>query len=191
MINILIRTSYRPVAFKRLLDSIHNQTFKNIRIIVSYDDDRALDYIPSNIDKIRVQKSNEIFYYDSYCNNLMDLVTDGYFMFIDDDDHLPDSGALMKVSKHLNRKQAIICQMIRNGKPKPSNDMIRNKVIMKGKIGMPCIIIHSDHKNIARFDGSVGAADFLFIKNIQKKIPVKFINVAVAYCSTRSYGAME
>jgi len=191
MITLLIRTSYRPTLFKRLLDSIERQSYKEINIIVSYDDDRALEYIPENIQKIRVYKTDKQFFYDDYPNQLMDLVSYGYFMFIDDDEFLYDVDALMKVSRQLNRKYATICQMNRSGKLKPSNDLIRNRRIVRGKIGMPCIILHAIHKNIARFDGSVGAADFLFIKDVQKKLPTKFINVAVAYCDRRSHGAME
>lgn len=191
MITLLIRTSFRPVLFKRLLDSIRSQTYKDIDIIVSFDDERALEYIPSDIRKIRVEKSDEKFFYDAYCNQLKELVTHGYFMFIDDDEFLYDVNALMKVSKHLNRKYATICQMKRGKNLKPSNDLIRNRRIVRGKVGMPCIILHAIHKDVAKFDGSISAADFFFIKDVQKKIPFKFINVAVAYCDRRSHGSME
>lgn len=191
MITLLIRTSYRPTLFKRLLDSIENQTYKEIKIIVSYDNEKALTYIPEHIQKIRVYKNNLTYGYDNYCNQLMKLVTSGWFMFIDDDEFLYDTNALKNIYKHLDKKCAIICQMNRSGKLKPSKDLMRNRRVMRGKIGMPCIILNVIHKNIARFDGNISAADYFFIKDIQKKVSLKFVNIAVAYCDRRSHGQME
>lgn len=173
------------------MKSIDNQTYKNIKLIVSYDDDRALEYIPTGVQKIRVHKSDKPFFYDDYVNELMEQVTEGWFIIVDDDDFLYDTTALEKISKHLSVRYGIICQMNRNGKIKPSNELMRAKIIRRTKIGMPCIVLHHSHKNIARLDGSVGAADYTFIKDIQKKIPMKFVNIAVAYCDRRSHGQME
>lgn len=191
MITLLIRTSYRPVLFKRLLDSIYSQTYKNVKLIVSYDDERALSYIPDSVRKIKVEKSSELFFYDNYCNDLKKLVNEGWFMFIDDDEFLYDTTALERVSGHLSANHGVICQMNRGGNLKPSNELLKNKIIRRGKIGMPCVVLHHSHKNIVHFDGSVGAADYTFIKNLQKRVPFKFVPIVVAYCDRRSHGQME
>lgn len=192
LINLLLRTSYRPTLFKRLLDSINNQTHKNIRIIVSYDDERALSYIPEYLEKIKVFKDNSLaFPYDNYCNDLKSLVTDGFFMFIDDDEVLASNDCIEKLCKHLKNHFGVICQFSRNGRLKPSNELIKLKMVKRCKIGMPCIALHHSLKNIADFDGSVEAADFNWIKAITKKVKLNFVSLVIALADRRSYGAME
>jgi glycosyltransferase involved in cell wall biosynthesis len=44
MITILIRTSNRPQQFKRCIDSVINQTYKDWKVIVCIDGD---DYVPN------------------------------------------------------------------------------------------------------------------------------------------------
>lgn len=190
MINILVRTSYRPELFKRAIDSIYGQTYSNFKIIVSYDDDRALEYIPDGFEKVRVYSDKTLpFFYDNYCNSLKELVTGGWFFFMDDDDILYDTNALQKLSKHLIGTCGIICQFNRNGKLKPSNELIRVRKIIRAKVGMPCLILHHSQKNVAHFDGSVGAADFHWIKAVSRKVRLKFVPIALVYADRRSNGS--
>ncbi len=192
LINMLIRTSYRPVLFNRLLQSINTQTHKNLRIIVSYDDERALEYIPENIDKVRVYKDeSKPFFYDNYCNKLKSMVTSGFFMFIDDDEVLASNDVLERLCKYLKNYYGVICQFSRNGNLKPSNELIKLRQIKRCKIGMPCIVLHHSCKNICDFDGSVGAADFHWIKAITKKVKLNFVSLVVAVADRRSCGVME
>lgn len=192
LINLLIRTSYRPVLFKRLLDSIYNQTHKNINIVVSYDDERALSYIPEEINKIRVYKDlSKPYFYDEYCNDLKSQVDNGFFMFIDDDEVLASNDCLEKLCIALKNHYGVICQFSRNGRLKPSNELINGRLIRRSKIGMPCIVLHHSCKNIADFDGSVSAADFNWIKAITKKVKLNFVPLVIALADRRSYGVME
>lgn len=190
-ISILLRTSYRPVLFQRCLDSIRSQTHQNIRIIVSYDDERALEYIPEGMDKIRVYKElSKPFWYDEYVNVLKEQVTSGYFMVLDDDETLASSKVIEYVSKHLKGSYGLICQFSRNGNLKPSNELIKRSVIKRGKIGMPCLFLHHSLKNVAHLDGSRGASDFHWIKAVSKKVRLKFVPIVVAFADRRSNGAI-
>ena len=192
LINLLLRTSHRPVLFKRLLDSIYNQTHKNINIVVSYDDERALSYIPEEVNKIRVYKDlSKPFFYDEYCNELKSQVNNGFFMFIDDDEVLASNDCLEKLCSALKNHYGVICQFSRNGSLKPSNELINSKIVRRSKIGMPCIVLHHSCKNIADFDGSVSAADFNWIKAITKKVKLNFVPLVIAIADRRSYGIME
>lgn len=192
MINILIRTSFRPNKFKLLVNSILNQTFKDIKVIVSYDNDEALSYIPNEFEKIKVSKNQVIpFFYDNYCNELKNLVNEGWFMFIDDDDVLLDHTTLERVYKEIKGKDGIICQFSRGGRIKPSDEQIKNREIRRSKIGMPCLILHHSHKNLVDFDGSVGAADYKWIKAVSRKVKLKFVPIVVVYSAKRSYGVTE
>lgn len=192
LINILIRTSYRPVLFQRCLDSIKSQTHKSIRIIVSYDDDRALEYIPEGVDKIRVYKDASIpFWYDNYCNDLKKHVNSGFFMFLDDDDELASVKSIEIISKHLKDNYGLIGQFSRNGHLKPSSELIRRNQVKIGNIGMPCLVLHHSLKNVANFDGSVGAADYHWIKAVSKRVRLKFVALVIAFADRRSNGVLQ
>lgn len=187
MISILIRTSNRPALFKRALQSVKNQTYKDIRVIVSYDNDEALKYIPAEIEKIKVSADkSEPYFYDLYCNDLKELVTEGWFMFLDDDDYLYKD-CLKRIAPFLSVNEAIICQFLRGRKVKPSRLLMKAKQIIWGKIGMPCIILHHSHKNIAQFCSHV-PADYIFIKEVSEKLPVRFVPVVVVAADRRSKG---
>lgn len=191
LINILIRTSYRPDLFQRCLDSIRSQTHLNVRIIVSYDDDRAISYIPVDIEKIRVYKNESLpFFYDNYCNELKQMVSSGFFFFLDDDDVLASDRCLEIASKHLKKNYGLVMQFSRGGNLKPSSDLIKRNIIKRGSIGMPCLILHSSLKNIADFDGSKGAADYTWIKAVSKRVKLKFIPIVIAFADRRSNGIM-
>lgn len=191
MITILIRESYRPNGFKRTLESIKSQTFKNVKIIVSYDDVRALEYIPEDIQTVQVFKHDAIFWYDNYCNDLKALVNEGYFFFLDSSDVLASTSVLADLWRHLKSSSGIICQMSRSGRIKPKKDLISNRRILRGKIGMPCLFLHHSYKDVANLDGSVCGSDFVWIKAVSKKVRLKFIPLVVVACGERDNGVME
>lgn len=192
LINILIRTSYRPGAFARCMESIKVQTYRNIRIVIAYDDESALRYIPAGIDKMRVRQIGHIpYYYDLYCNNLKLAVDEGWFFFLDDDDALTSPTVLQELSEHLaGPHEAIICQFLRNGVPKPADNYIRNGVIREGKIGLPCLVLHSKHKELSGLDGQK-AGDYRYIKEVTSQVRTKFITLPLVSAGPRSHGQLE
>lgn len=191
MVTLLIRCSYRPNGFKRTLDSIEAQTFRDWKVICSYDDERALSYIPEYIQKVRVYKSDKPFFYDEYVNDLKELVTEGWIGVLDEADLLASPNVLSDLWKHLKSSAGVICQMSRNGRIKPSKDLISNRRVLRGKIGMPCLFLHHSHKNIANLDGSVGASDYYWIKAVSRKVRLKFVPLVVVSCGERDNGVME
>lgn len=191
MFNILIRTSFRPLGFKKTLSSIYQQSYKNIRIIVSYDNEDALSYIPEHLDKVRVYKTDDLFYYDNYGNNLKELVNSGWFFFLDDGDVLSHPTILETLRREVSKQHGVIVQFSRNGKLKPSDKLIKNRLILRGKIGMPCLILWHKHKNLVDFDGSVGAADYWWIKRVSDKVRLKFSPICLVHTGERDNGVME
>ena len=80
-IYILMRCCYRPSLFKTSIESVLNQSYKNFQLILSYDDDKCLEYLEdytnkySNIKLIKVERDTNIeFYYNLYSNKLLDEV---------------------------------------------------------------------------------------------------------------------
>lgn len=192
LINILIRTSYRPEQFAKCLESIRAQKYHNYRIVVSYDRATALEYVPNGIDVYPVVPYEEYpYYYDLYCNTLKEKVTAGWFLFLDDDDTLTSPTILEQLFEHLTGPhEAIICQFLRNGVPKPAHNYIRKNVIQEGKIGLPCLVLHSKHKKLSGLDGQK-AGDYRYIKEVTSQVPTKFISLPLVSAGPRGHGKME
>lgn len=189
LINVLIRTSNRPQLFIRCLASIQNQTYRNIRIIVGYDNDQAVNYVPSFIETIPVHANKGIpFYYDLYCNQLKKYVDEGWFMFLDDDDFLHSPTVLQDISAHMNGEhEAIICQFLRKGTPKPATSRIERRQIIEGKIGLPCLLLHSKHKGLSGLDGYAGG-DYRYILSVAQMVKTLFVPMVVVETDRRSMG---
>lgn len=184
LINILIRTGKRKDLFLRCLKSIQSQTYKNIRIIVSTD-----GYQIKGVENIEVVPDLRYpYYWNLYCNELKELVNDGWFFFLDDDDVLESSQALEKMLPHLtDESAAVICQFKRWDNKKPSDLQIKNRQIIRGMIGMPCIFLHHSQKSVSYFDG-YKAADFRFIKDVAQKIKTKFVSHVIVRTDRISKG---
>lgn len=192
LLNLLIRTSNRPIQFKRCIESIYAQTSKDINIIVSYDREEALDYIPHYISKVRVwPEINALYPYNLYCNDLKRLVTSGWFAYLDDDDFIINPRSIEKIRTHLlNKDEAVICQFTRNGRVKPPFRQMDEGRIVKGYIGMPCIFLHHSHKDVAEFRATEDA-DYFFIKEVAEKMKTKFVTIPVVESPKRNWGKME
>lgn len=185
-ITLLIRCSHRPNGFAKTYASIPS----DVTVICSYDDERALSYIPDHLQKVRVYKSAKPFFYDEYTNTLKAMVTSGYFAFLDEGDVIiPNS--LTILAGHLKGSNGVICQFSRAGKLKPSALLIRQRQVLRSKIGMPCLFLRHDLASLVDFDGSESAADYHWIKAVSRKVNLKFVPLPVVYAERRDGGVME
>lgn len=180
LINILIRTHDRPAAFKRCLKSIVDQNYPNIRVIVAYDSRN--DYIPRQLEQIRVIPDVSLPYpYDRYCNTLKWMVDDGWFFFLDDDDVL-----MPNVLNEIELTElALLVQLKRKDFVCPQSLDFK-----RGLIGMPCLILHHSLKHLADIPGT-GQGDYFWIKEVISKIQVKFIEKVLVYSPSRGLGKSE
>lgn len=178
LINILIRTSNRPNEFKRCLKSVTDQRYPNIRIIISVDNDRV-DYIPEGLQVIRVEANRQLpYFYDCYCNDLKALVTDGWFMYLDDDDVLAHDC----LSDIVLDSPAIIHLLNRSGHIVP----IGPKYV-RGQIGMPCLMLHHSLKDVADIPGN-GQGDYFWIKEVERHVDCVYRELVVVQSFGRGNG---
>jgi len=185
LINILIRTSYRPAGFARCLASVQNQSYKNIRILVSYDNWNALKYIPEGIEKIKVLRGPGTYFYDSYCNELKSKVNEGYFLFIDDDDYLANPKIISMLIPYLSQDSGLLVQLKRGSTIRPESGLIES-----GKIGMPCLILHHSHKDLANIPPT-GQGDYHWILQVSNLIELRFVPLIVVHSDRRGNGKQE
>lgn len=114
LITILIRTSSRPHFFNKCIESVLAQSYSNYKIVVGYDTDDSLDYLRkyehnSNIQIICVKlQCTKKFKFNLYCNKLIAQVTEGYVMFLDDDDELSHPHAINIIGDTIEQTQSDI-----------------------------------------------------------------------------------
>ena len=177
LINILIRTSKRPKAFKININSILNQNYKNLKLLISYDNEQTLNYI-NNILKdleldynlFEVKKTKEYYSYNDYCNTLLANVKDGYIIFLDDDDKFLHNNALKYINEHLLEDRFLAWEYQRPDKiigPKKGD-------IKKGNITSCGFCYHSKFKS---FWPSLIGSDYEFVKNLVNKNPIKLAKI--------------
>lgn len=179
LINILIRTSNRPSSFKRCLDSITSQDYPNIRIIIGYDNENALRYIPKGLETVFVSANRDLpFFYDEYLNQMMQLVDDGYLWAVDDDEVVNPN----VISQFPLQGNGFILQLQRQ------NNIVPKDLNFKpGTVGMPCMILHHSLKNISHISGS-GQGDFYWISKVLKQVQLPFVPIIGVYSANRGFG---
>ena len=193
LINIITRTSNRPIAFSENVNSVSNQTYKNILHIVSSDNIDTEKYIENQLHKnmlhvrlnkdeiIRNDKSPEYdtggyFPYNLYMNLLLCEVQEGYVIFLDDDDVFVDEHSVEKIVNKIKESKSkdtiFIWQMkMPKGYVLPPKKFMNTKPVI-GYIGSPCIAFH-----ISKLDNILWDAwkcgDFRFIEKIYDKVKNK------------------
>lgn len=183
VINILTRTSGRPNGFKRCYESIQNQTYKNIRHIVSIDnlEDEAyvkvpgVEYFLMNKEEISAEpdiadpKTGGRFIFNLYLNKLIEKVEDGFIIFLDDDDYLTDKFVIQKIVNSIKSNTDMILWQMKypNGNVLPSIQEL-GKTPRIARIGAPCFAVHSGIAKTIKWDGWK-CGDFRFIQKVWAK----------------------
>ena len=184
VINILTRTGTREKCYKKLLDSLNKQSYKNFRHIKSNDNKDCMflnnEKNVINIDKIEKTNTDNCPY-NLYLNKLIDNVREGWVIILDDDAIFVDNDYLLNLSKELKKynKNDILITNIYNGLNKkimPNLDLLNNDVynIKYKNIDMGGIIFHSTNKT--KFKSKCGG-DYNFYKEAIKNYKPKFIDI--------------
>jgi glycosyltransferase involved in cell wall biosynthesis len=183
-INILIRTSNRPDYFKKCIDSITCQKYKNYKIIVCYDDIKSYDYIAENnleLNSFYINVSSKEYYkFNLYNNYLMDKVEDGFILFLDDDDEFTHDEVLNVINNNIqSHDDVIIWKFMRPDKliyPKSMNK------ISIGEIDTTMVCFNSKFKHLSQWMDCKNG-DYYFYTELFRKlkdsnidINIKFIN---------------
>ena len=194
LINILTRTSNRPNGFSITYESIKQQTYKNIKHIVSYDNDDDLSYLNQyndieliKIDKLSLinndnsisPKTGKYSPHNLYFNEMIKLVNDGWVIYLDDDDKFIDENVISKIVDVINNhdEDTLIVWQFKLG-----DNLILPKEISKntppfiGGIGGSTITFNYKYNEYAIWD-SWKCSDFRVIDKLYNTIPkIKFIN---------------
>lgn len=182
LINILTRTSQRKNYFSECRYSILNQTYKNIRHIVSVDDNESYEYVKKNgVEDINIvreirkpRKSESHMPYNLYMNSLLEKVETGWILFLDDDDILLDQHSIQIIIKNLPDIPSIVIF-----KTEYANDVKPSKYfkksIEKGDITSNCFIFHSKLKKYSYWN-DVKGSDYFFLEKLSKNNNIFWLN---------------
>ena len=168
IINILIRTCYRPNYFRKCIESILKQNYVNYNIIICYDDKKCESYLKeykqNNISKFFIQLNNSNKYkFNLYCNHLLDKVKDGWILFLDDDDKLVDNNCFKIINDKIeNVNDFIIWSFLRPDKIIKTKNI---KNIELGEIDTTSFLFNSKYKKKALWDDQQNG-DYRFVNKI-------------------------
>ena len=168
-ITILVRTCYRPLLFKRCIESILQQNYSNVRIVICYDNEKAKNYIEPFTSKINncnafyyTVESNEKYKFNLYCNKLLSKVTSGYCLYLDDDNEFTHEHCLNIINHNLRENKICIWKYLRGDKvicPKSLNS------IAVGEIDSSSFCFPCEYKNYGKWpDKQYG--DFSFFNSM-------------------------
>ena len=191
LINILTRTGKRKRLFNNLKRSIDNQTYKNIRHIISNDNPycKFLKNLKNVlfIDKNKIKNIIRIFrgFYNLYLNKLAGYCKEGWVIILDDDAVLLRKNFLKNLSeviKNTSKDNIIIYKTYlgRDHKIYPPKKYFDNKIVARTKIDMSCFCAHhSVFKNIKFHGHLLGDFDFLNKIKKNKRYKFKFVNLPI------------
>jgi hypothetical protein len=178
LFNILIRTCMRPNYFRKCMQSVLTQTYQNFRVWISYDKQESYHYIKPFVEKhpnkvsahyINMDNvSTEKYRFNLYCNVLMDMVSEGYIIFLDDDDLFARNDALAQINSLLvgdNPENTMVLWKISlpHGIVYPADA----PAIVFGGIDTSCVCFHSSHKHKSRWPDKRGG-DFTFFSGLMQ-----------------------
>lgn len=201
MITIITRTSGRPDAFTKNVQSFIDQTaIENICHLVVCDNDKALSYALNicceaqkkqplyKYEILRVVKnSNNQAFYNLYFNTAIQFVKNNWILLVDDDDYLINNTCIEILLSNVNSSNMFyIFQFARGSRLKPAANMFKKKFYLKGNIeginrgtiGGSCILFTKNHAKNCLWDDRF-ASDFRFILQMAYKHDYKFIPVVV------------
>lgn len=179
-INILIRTSNRPIYFKQCIQSILEQTHKNVNVIVCYDDVKSLEYLKGypSITHFPIEEKacREKYKFNLYCNTLLEKVSDGWIMFLDDDDMFCHNDALAMINENIhNEDETYLWKEWKPDKlvfPKDTSN------VHFGEIGSCGYMFHSNHKSKSKWVAKRGG-DFDFYHGLSKHTKGVFLDLVL------------
>ena len=173
-LNILIRTSMRPSFFKVCINSILEQQYSNYHIYICYDNVDSLYYLykynmrHKNMTIFYIENdSTEKYKFNLYNNELMNMVEDGYIIFLDDDDKFTHNMCLKIINENITDEDSILMwKFMRPDKlvyPKNIDD------IKLGEIDTTCVCFHNKHKHLSQWNDKQ-CGDYYFYSRLFKKL---------------------
>jgi hypothetical protein len=164
-VNILTRTCRRIDYFRKCIDSIRAQTYKNINVIVGIEanDTQTIEYAykyPYRVvhyEEVEAPEAPETssdfgvkFPYNQYLNVLTQKVWNGYIMYLDDDDRLITETAVEDMVREIEKSDVLFWRVDLKRRIIPSDngwEKLKSKIPTVCDISGIGFMFHSKFKN--------------------------------------------
>lgn len=191
-LTVVIRTHDRPRMFKRCIESVRNQTHKNIEIVVGADTPGSLayasDYNPDRLVKLepRARTSHTDFPANEYVSELIKDVNDGYILVLDDDNYIADRNGVENLFKQIDKEWCIYIIRYRypDGRLFPDHKLFAAKKIQNGGVDWASCVFHARFNKVSK-SLPLYNADYHFIRNLVNTVKTtKWIDLALVHTET-------
>jgi len=169
VLNVLTRTFKRSNSFKVCRESVMGQTYSNINHIVG--SEVECDYHDAIL---LSQKTGKDLPWNLHLNDLGEKVTDGWVMYLDDDDKFLTPDAVSDIMAEATDEDTMLLWRVRIGKNIVPNDQCFGSIIKKGQISGIGVAFHSKHLPVPWLAHKCG--DYHIINYLAKTLKVKWIN---------------
>lgn len=148
-VNVIIRTSARPIGFERAINSVLAQSYPNINIVVTCDESNGVKYTrkfpcrmvkvtpPEKTKKPAGQEYGQWFPANDYLNQIKGLK--GYIYILDDDNYLSDPDSIGDMVAQSTRGSLTVARANICGRVMPCAD-----VVQLYDIDSLCMMYHTD-----------------------------------------------
>ena len=178
MINILIRTHDRPEKFRKCIQSIEGQTYKDWRIIISADNDKAERWVKPygyeyiRTDKIKYRKIKEQSrlkkHFNLYLNTLQDKAKEGFIIYMDEDIIMKTENSLQLIADNAKEDKLLIYRFrIRLDRWSRPEDKYWKKRPQRTHINTGSFCHPAKHKVIWR---GISAGDYFAVSDLYNKL---------------------
>ena len=168
VVNILTRTSGRPKAFSRCVASVNSQKYNGIiKHIILADDDASFKYASKlcfNVIQVEKEVRNVDYGiahapYNLYMNNLLDEVSEGFIIFLDDDDIFSSPDSISTIMSSADKDKLLVWRVKFPYGIIPQDWAFQAPMLIPSQITSCAFMFHSDHKWAAKWD-EVKEADY-------------------------------
>lgn len=197
LLNILVRCHNRPKGAERLIQRLRNSSYKNIRIIASYDNAETWRYVSRlPIEKVEMtpepkrpsppgQQYKGWLGANLYLNDLAERIQDGYVMYFDDDDSPRRSDSLRTIAENVDPDRLLLWRVLdRTGKPIPSDENFEQQRIVAGDISGIGVAFHSKHLQHAQWE-PWRRGDYRVITNLSQHVMPRWLSSTLTFMDER------
>lgn len=182
-INIITRTHCRPQYFEVCKQSIESQTYKDINWIVGTDADcpyypQAHKVIKNYQQPLYVPDNMYFAPWNTYLNQLQELVTDGWVMYLDDDDKFTTEKSLQRIMNAIDNDNQLLIWKVKifDGFVVPNHTF--GKYIQAGDFSGIGMCFHSKHLPVDW--GNLSYGDYrVATQLIRKTLQPKWIDMVL------------
>ncbi len=190
-LTVVIRTHSRPRMFERCITSVLVQTHKNIEIIVGVDNQESYDYAiqaPARVIRVepRERTSPKDFPANEYISKLIEDITDGFILVLDDDAYIPDQRGVEKLFSQIDKEWCLYIMRYHHpdGKLFPNDSLFRSKTIQDGGIDWGSFVFHARFARLIK-SKPLYNADYHFINELNGFVKTsKWIDLALVHTDT-------